>query len=678
MEDVVDEKLRVQNKQNVKLKNNINLLNKMPSLTKAMIKKITENTIPQLNTMTIREIVNILQQAQSTYYNTGTPMFDDKIYDIIKEHLRKKDSKNPILKFVGATIADADKRKETLPVWMGSMDKIKPDPKVLDNFKTKYSGKYLVTDKLDGNSALLQVDNNKKKLFSRGNGQTGQNISHLIPFIKGIPTILPNCVVRGELIIIKKDWDILSTTIQNANARNTVAGIVNAKIPNLEIAKYIRFVAYSIIEPEMPLDAQMKWMAKNKMQNVYGVKIDEKHLTIEWLSNHLKLRRDKSDYEIDGIIVAHNEYHAIQAGKNPTYAFAFKNLVTQDTAEVIVENVEWNVSKDGLIKPTVIFEPVKLGGVTIRRATGFNGEFIEMHKIGPGSVLIIKRSGDVIPHIISSVSPSSSGQPQMPSIPWVWTNGRKDIKTENVSTSEQDLKQLVHFFEKLEVKGLAAGTITKAYKAGYKTVKAILSLDPQVENQSGIRPQLLSDLQQTIKQTPCLTLMHASNTFGTGFGERKLKSILTALESYHLENPTSKSIPTIEELNAIEGISNITSTKFIAGLKKYREFMGTIPQITHCNQKIQIKNIKNDIQPVKTNAFLSDKYIVFTGFRNKDWEKVIQDNGGHIDSSITSRTNLVVAKDTDNVTGKLAKAVAKGIKITSQIEFEKLIKQQPT
>lgn len=634
------------------------------NLTKSQIQKLSTNPIEKLKLLSVDQIVNILQQAQSTYYNTGKPLIDDNIYDIIKDFLKKKDPKNPILKFVGANISEDDKRKEELPVWMGSMDKIKPDPKVVDTFKSKYPGSYLVSDKLDGNSALLMVDQGKSKLFTRGNGKVGQNISHLIPFIQGIPGTgtLPSCLIRGELIISKKNWEKISH--ENTNARNTVAGVVNAKIPNLDLAKRIQFVAYSLIEPEMELDKQMKWLKKNKFIPVASHLIrNQNTLNVEWLSNWLTTRRQESEYEIDGIIVSHNSYHKIQSGKNPTYAFAFKNLLTQDTAEVIVTNVEWNVSKDGLIKPTVIFEPVKLSGVTIRRATGFNGDFIESNVIGPGSTLVIKRSGDVIPHIIKSINPASSGAAQMPSIPWEWTEGHKDIKTKG-ATSDQDVKMLIHFFETLDIKGLASGTIKRAYEAGYTSVNDILNL--KADN-SIIRPQLLADTLKKVKESSCLKIMNASNAFGTGFGERKLSSIISALPEMHLDDPKSKHIPTVKQLCEINGVSNITANKFIKGLQTYRKFMGNTIHVNKCQAVKDVVHVEG-----KNNKW-SNKFVVFTGFRNKEWEEQIKNQGGVVETSITSKTNLLVAKDTTNLTGKLQKAVEKKIPIISIEEMEKKI-----
>jgi len=106
------------------------------------------------------------------------------------------------------------------------------------------------------------------------------------------------------------------------------------------------------------------------------------------------------------IVVRDNQHHSIISGKNPKYSFAFKTILTHEEAEVIVSHVEWNISKDGFLKPTVYFNPIHIGGVKIQKATGFNASFIQSNTIGPGSHIVIIRSGDVIPYIVRTLSPS--------------------------------------------------------------------------------------------------------------------------------------------------------------------------------------------------------------------------------------------------------------------------------
>ena len=104
--------------------------------------------------------------------------------------------------------------------------------------------------------------------------------------------------------------------------------------------------------------------------------------------------------------------------KNPEHAFAFKMVISDQVAEAKVVDVEWNISKTGYLKPRVEIEPIRLGGVTIKHATGFNGNFIESNKIGIGAIIEIIRSGDVIPYIKSVITPAETAK--MPNIPYKW------------------------------------------------------------------------------------------------------------------------------------------------------------------------------------------------------------------------------------------------------------------
>ena len=119
-------------------------------------------------------------------------------------------------------------------------------------------------------------------------------------------------------------------------------------------------------------------------------------VTNEMLSELLMEWRKSYVYEIDGVIVSDDRIFARKSG-NPDHAFAFKMVLSDQMAEAKVVNVLWTPSKDGYLKPRVQIEPIKLGGVTIEYATGFNAAFIRDNKIGIGSLIQIIRSGDVIP-----------------------------------------------------------------------------------------------------------------------------------------------------------------------------------------------------------------------------------------------------------------------------------------
>jgi NAD-dependent DNA ligase len=135
----------------------------------------------------LQEIESLIVKANDVYYNTGKSILDDADYDILIDLFKEHWPKNAILQQIGAPIR-SEIVKDKLPFWMGSMDKVKPNSKTLNNWLDKYSSPYIISEKLDGLSALLCYELSSKdksiNLYTRGNGEMGQNISHLIPILK--------------------------------------------------------------------------------------------------------------------------------------------------------------------------------------------------------------------------------------------------------------------------------------------------------------------------------------------------------------------------------------------------------------------------------------------------------------------------------------------------------------
>ena len=143
-------------------------------------------------------MATMLDESQKSYYNDSeNVLMSDNEYDIIKEYMEEKYPKNKVLKQIGAPIHEKNKVK--LPYYMASMDKIKPDTKALEKWREQYNGTLCIVAKLDGVSGLYSTENNEQKLYTRGNGEVGQDISHLIPFLR-LPST-PDITIRGELIM---------------------------------------------------------------------------------------------------------------------------------------------------------------------------------------------------------------------------------------------------------------------------------------------------------------------------------------------------------------------------------------------------------------------------------------------------------------------------------------------
>ncbi len=667
----------------------------MVKITKTFIEKFKKTPIDVLKTLTEDEIASIIQKANYSYYNSEEPLFSDNLYDLVKEYLEELNPKHPILKNVGSTFDSG--KKEELPYYMGSLDKIKADEKAIEKFKNEYKGNYIVSDKLDGNSALVHYKKGVMKLYSRGDGTVGQDISHLIPFIKTIADIDLNkeVAIRGEIIISKKDFENVKD--KGANARNMVAGLINSKIPDMEIAKYTQFVAYELIFPKLQPEKQFKYIKALGFKNVFYDKVPESKLTVDELSKILINRRDKSEFEIDGIVIFHNEIHKRIKKENPRYAFAFKSIITMQKAEVIVTNVEWNLSKDGYLIPVINFNGVNLAGVTIRRAHGFNGKFISDNKIGPGSKIIIMRSGDVIPYVTEILTPSESGEPQMPDGKYVWTDTGVDIKMDLEEQKESDelkFKNIAYFFDKIDVKGLSSGNLKKIYDSGLKSVRDIFNCTTQdLLNVEGFKIKMAEKITSAISERKnnldCLTVMDASNTLGRGIGKKKVELIIETIPSI-LQN---RHIPTMQEMLSIKGIEKKTASLFISNLPKYFEFIDdneikcvnpSSQNSTSQQSQVQTelyselpvnKEIVKGKEVYSPDMIFKNKKFVFTGFRNTDLEKKIKTLGGSVTTSVSKTTTAVIRKDSsEKESGKILKAEELGIEIMNLDDFIKKFK----
>jgi NAD-dependent DNA ligase len=309
---------------------------------------------------------------------------------------------------------------------------------------------------------------------------------------------------------------------------------------------------------------------------VYYKVIGETEVSVETLSHELVERRRLSPYEIDGIVVMHNKVHP-RVFQNPEYAFAFKSVITMDKAEVTVLKVEWNMSKDGIYVPVVQFTPVALDGVTISRAHGFNGKYIKDNVIGPGAVILIMRSGAVIPYIIETLVKANT--PQMPDVPFIWSKTGVeimiDVSRNNAGTNDElRFKNMEYFFDKIDVKGLSGGILKKIFDKGFKTVGAVLSLTKeQLVNVEGFQTTMADKIYKAImerkKGLDAYLIMDASNVLGRGIGYKKIKLICDVFPGIVAE----RYVPSVAELVAIKGIETKTAELFVGNLPKLFNFV---------------------------------------------------------------------------------------------------------
>lgn len=635
---------------------------------KKYISQFKKEGISYLKQLSMDNLVSMMKYANKVYYNKSDHIMTDNEYDVLKEYIEEKDPKHPALKEVGAPIK---KKKVQLPYEMWSMDKIKPSTKALDNYLKKYNdpSSYIISAKLDGVSGLYSTEGDgSPSLYTRGNGKVGQDVSHLLRFIS-----LPKekgLVLRGEFIA-KKDPTV-------KNLRNVIAGLVNKikyTASDIEILEHtLEFVAYEVIQPVMTPKEQFEYLQQHNV--TYAFFKEETQITSDVLSTHLQTLRKDYDYDIDGVICTHNKIYP-RLSSNPEHAFAFKMIMTDQIAEAKVLDVLWAPSKDGYLKPRIQIEPIELQGTTIQYATAFNAAFVKQHKLGVGAVVKILRSGDVIPYIQEVVVPAE--QIQWPKEDYTWTDTNIDIilvnQKDNVIVQQ---KQLLLFFKRIGVEGLSEGTIKKFVQAGYKTIPNILSLSIEdIIQLDGFKEKSATKLHQSIQHAlqnaSLIDFMTASNLFGRGLGSKKLEAIMDKYPTLFQIYSTMSMDALCKLIVQVDGIASKTATSFVQSLDPFVEFMNTIQQ-SHILKVVQTKTVqKNDADDTNKKPSLKGHIFVFSGFRNKEYEKTIQARGGKVSTSISKNTTHLVVKSKEKGGSKMEKAESFGIPIITMEELEKLL-----
>lgn len=636
--------------------------NKTLKLKKISPKKHIDNFVKQgidyLKTMTENELASSITYANDIYYNNPEKrVLSDNQYDIMKEHMESEYPENPVLKEIGAPI---ERNKVLLPYEMWSMDKIKPTTDALPKWLNKYNSpnEYILSAKLDGVSGLYTTEGESPKLYTRGNGKVGQDVSHLIPYLS-LPSE-KDIVVRGEFIMSKKNFkENYGST--NSNARNLAAGIVNKLTKNVKDYENLDFVAYEVIKPDVKPSYQMKYLEDLKINTVKH-EISKK-LTNDLLSAKLVSWREKYDYDIDGIIVTHDKTYSRISG-NPDHAFAFKMVLSDQVAEAKVIDIIWSPSKDGFLKPKIRIEPIELGGVKIEYATAFNAAFVENNKLGIGSLVEIIRSGDVIPYIQNVVVPAETLK--MPDDEYVWNDTHVDILLVDKSNNETvRLKNIVGFFNDIEVQGLSSGNLKKIIDSGYNSVPKILKMqESDFLKVPGFKQKMAekayTNIKTQIDSASLLIIMKASNIFGRGLGEKKLKPIMEEHPNILISKETNEE--KIQKVMKVKGMAKKTAETFVSGIENFKLFLEQINMTHKLNDVPETKNMD-------TSHPLYKKKIVMTGFRDKTLEEKLKALGAELGSSVSKNTFVVVVKSTDETTGKTEQAQKLQIPIMTSTEF---------
>jgi NAD-dependent DNA ligase len=521
-----------------------------------------------------------------------------------------------------------------------------------------------MTPKFDG----LSLCNNEKskEAFTRGDGEFGQKSDEHYKLIQNkLKEQNVFSYTYGEVMMSKKTFlDKYSEDAGTglfANPRNLVAGLLNNKEATqpLKDCNYIKYGA--ICNDDNTFNTKKDLLDElNKGQKI---KVNYHICKISDLTEDLLIglfHKWCVDFEIDGIIVEindlklQNQLGRERSSNNPVFARAFKHPSFEQSAQSEVVGISWNISKQGLLKPILHINPIKLDGVTVSNVTGNNARFVKDMGLGVGAIVVVKRSGMVIPLIVDVVKKVVFKTPVIKDVEIDWNENGIELIT-LTETDDQKLKKLVAFFEILEADNVGEGVITQLWEAGHKTIRDILNLkasDLEKIDRFGKRKATIvyNSIRKSVTDISLSKLQHATGLF-KGLGSKKL--IL-------LEHFTSK--PTVDQVMSIDGFAETSAKSFIDSYDIFFDFIKGLPIIIE--EKVEAAVVGSDFE---------GQSFVFTGVRRTDLEEVIESRGGKIGSGVSKNTTYLVMKSVGSGSAKEKKAIDLGAKIITVEQLEKLL-----
>ena len=557
---------------------------------------------------------------------------------------------------------------------------------------------YVIEPKLDGLAVELVYENGKFINGStRGDGNTGEDITTNLKTIKGIPlvlrdetTTLPNLLeIRGEVFIRKEDFKLLNDNrIKSgkqlfANARNAAAGSLRQLDPKITAKRSLSIYCYQAgVVDGIDFTTHVEFLDHLKQ---WGLPVNPKVTKVKGIKKaiqihkNLESERNEFPYEIDGSVIKVNSISLRnelgERSRSPRWAIAGKFKSQQVTT--VISDIFASVGRTGAITPVAKLEPVEVGGVTVTNATLHNQDEIDRKDIRIGDTVLIERSGDVIPKVIKVIQekrPKNTKGYHLPNHCPACNGGLLRPENEvvfrcfNYSCPAKIKGKLKHFVSKhaLDVDGLGEKLIDQLVNEG---------IIKNVDDLFRIQKKQLADLERMGEKS-------ADNIIGS-INKSKLTTFsrfIYALGIRHVGEHISKLLErtyerdfdsfltaSYEDLESIEEIGPIVAQSII----DFWNDPSNKQVIDNCFELGVVFEQKNNI----ISQTLMGKIFVFTGtmekFNRKKAKEIVESHGGRTSSTISKKTDYLVAGPGSG--SKKDKAKTLGIDIINENEFEKLI-----
>lgn len=640
----------------------------------------------------IKQLIKILNHASNEYYNSNKPLISDYDWDRQFDELKQLEEEtgciysNSPTQNVGYEVkSKLEKVTHSHPMLSLGKTKSENDLKVFSNGRD-----CVLSLKMDGLTMLNTYENGELiQSESRGNGESGELITHNARVFKNLPLHIENnhkIEFEGEAIITKNDFELINSKLSEdnkyKNCRNLASGSVRQLDSRIAKDRHLKFVCWKI---PYGFTTYREGFAFAKDMGfevvpfvIYNSNTDDIHGKIE----ELKAIAEEKQYPIDGIVIAYNniEYGKSlgMTGHHPRNALAFKFYDEEEVTTL--RDIEWGMGKTGQLTPVALFDDVEIDGTTVNRASLHNISIMKELKIGIGDEITVFKANQIIPKVRESLTKSGNFTiPDKCPICGKPTKIMKQNDSEVLMCTNDDcpgklLGKLSHAASKnaLNIDGLSDTTIQKFIDLGWITkIKDIYNLEAHKKEMSKLE----------------------------GFGSKSVSKLLTAIENSRNTNLTrflyAQSIPLIghtaskdiakysnNSLDQFRMVVDMDNKPFIKLSGFGEEMSKSIKKWwnTHHEEFCNLAQEFNFEEEVVANnsEVLKNKVFVITGsvhhFANRDALKnKIESLGGKVSGSVSAKTSYLINNDNTSKSSKNVKAMQLNIPIITEDEFINMI-----
>ena len=638
----------------------------------------------------MKKIVQTLNDWAYRYYVLDNPVVTDAKYDELYRKLEDMEREtgvvlpdSPTLRVGGEVLKGFEQHTHLKRLY--SLDKAQSYEELADWFekikKQFPEAVFTVEYKYDGLTINLTYENGNLVLAStRGNGIVGEVVTSQVKTIKNIPLSIDykgKIEIQGEGIMklsAMEKFNKLHPDEQLKNARNGVAGAIRNLDPKVTAQRNLTLVLYSIGYNEgLDLNGQddvVEFLKANKFQTNGFYKKADSFEKIKQFISQIERERTSLDFLIDGAVIkVEQKYIREELGytsKFPKWAIAYK--FEADQAVTTLREVVWQVGRTGKLTPIGKMDPVELCGATIQRATLNNFGDITRKDLKTGSKVIVRRSNDVIPEVMSVVehTPDSKDilKPEFcPSCASRLTEfGANLFCVNSLNCKPQIVQKFVHYCSKnaCDIEGISDKTAEAFYSVlGLRSVAELYTITQEdLSKLDKFKEKKINNTLSAIEKSKNVTL--EKFIFALGIENVGQKTAADLAEKYGSIEKLSQA--SVEELSQIRDIGQIVA-------ESIREYF-----LNNDNIKM-LETLKNlGINPTyqKKTGKLSGRKVVLTGslskFSRSEASEILREMGAEVQSSVGKSTDLVVVGE--NAGSKLEKAKSLNIEIWDEQRFE--------